>query len=433
MSLFIPAMCKHVDGKKELTNHTELVSVKAKSKVYIPLINMGSTNFEVLVKEKDSVTVGSMIAKRNDNFIVPIFSSVSGKVLGVEKRVHSSGRIVDHIAIENDGKYTFKSDVKPLDWEKASREELVEFMMNSGIIGCGGAGFPTYIKYKFAKDIHTLVINGVECEPYITADYREMETQNQELVLGVRAMMKMCEAKVAQIAIKETKKELIAELEKVVANVEGVEIKKVPDVYPMGWERTLVYQLTKKRYDKLPSEIGIVVNNATTAISFAKALTKGMPIVSKIVTFSGNALVKPANVEVPLGVPVEEIIEELGGYSCEEGHLIAGGPMMGNTIKDGSFAIHAYTNAVTVIEAKPQDEMACLRCGRCSDYCPAGLQPVRINQADKAKDVEMIRTLQAELCIECGMCTMVCPSHIEVTQGIRMAKGTLAMANKGGN
>ena len=430
MSLFIGAMRKHVDGKKELTNHSELVVIQAEKRVYLPLINMGSTSVEVLVKENDKVFVGTKVACRNDNFMVPFFSSVSGKVIGTEKRVHSSGKDVDHLIIENDGKYTQKFDIKPLDWEKATNEELVDFMMNSGMVGCGGAGFPTYIKYKFAKDIHTLIINGVECEPYITADYREMDTQPSELLLGVKAMKKMCGANVAYIAIKKSKKELIAKISELVSGVEGIEVKMVPDVYPMGWERTLVYEIAKKRYDKLPSEIGIIVNNATTAICFAKALTSGQPIISKVVTFSGNALVKNANVEVPIGVPVSEVISKLGGYGKEEGYVIAGGPMMGTAIKSDEFVIHAYANAVTVLETKPQDEMACLRCGRCSDYCPAGIQPVRIKQAHEIKDVEMVKNLGTDLCIECGMCSMVCPSHIAITESIRKAKRALMLANQ---
>ncbi|MDD6467611.1 MAG: RnfABCDGE type electron transport complex subunit C [Erysipelotrichaceae bacterium] len=432
MSLFTGAMRKHVDGKKDLTNHTELVKVQAGEKVYIPLINMGSTKVDVLVKEGDTVSVGTKIAMRNDNFVVPIFSSVSGTVVGVEKRMHSCLKLVEHLVIANDGKYTKKYDIQPLDWRKATREELVEFMMNSGMVGCGGAGFPTYIKYKFAKDIHTLIINDVECEPYITADYRESEIHMPLLLEGVSAMKKMCGAKVAYIAIKETKKELIAKLKEAVANVEGVEVKEVPDVYPMGWERTLVYEITKQRYDKLPSELGIIVNNATTAVSFAKALTTGEPIVSKIVTFSGDALVKCANVEVPVGVPVGEIIQQLGGYSKENIHLIAGGPMMGKAIVNDQFVIHAYTNAVTVLEAKEEKEIGCLRCGRCNDYCPAGIQPVRLNNAAKIKDIDMIEKLEVQRCIECGMCTYVCPSHIKVTEGVRKAKQVLAMAPKKG-
>lgn len=430
MSLFTGAMRLHVDGKKGLTDHTELVRMPAGAKVYIPLINMGSTAVDVLVKEQDHVFVGTKIAVRNDHFTVPMFSSVSGTVLGVEKRMHGSCKLVNHLVIENDGKYEKKFDLKPLDYKQATPEELTDFMMNMGLVGCGGAGFPTYIKYKGVKGIETLIINGVECEPYITADFRMMDLHTEELLLGTQAMKKACGAKAAYIAIKVTKKDLIAKLKQAVANVEGVEVKEVPDVYPMGWERTVVYQVMKQRYEKLPSEIGVIVNNATTAIALAQALTTGEPITKKIVTFSGEGLKRCANVEVPVGMPVGEIIQNLGGYSCDDCYLIAGGPMMGKTIPQETFVIHSYMNAITVLKHEPKEAIGCLRCGRCVDYCPSGLQPVRINTVNKIKDVEMLEALGVSQCVECGMCTYVCPSHIAVTEGIRKAKMTLNNAPK---
>ena len=432
MSLFTGPMRKHVDGKKDLTAHTEILTVNAGEKVYIPLINMASTKFEVLVKEGDAVNVGTRLAVRNDHFTVPVFSSVSGTVLGIEKRMHSSLKLVEHIVIANDGKYTKKFDIEPLDYKTASREELVEFMKNSGMVGCGGAGFPTYVKYNPANDIHTLIINDVECEPYITADYRVTELHLPLLVEGTLAMKKACGAKVAYIAIKETKKDLIPAMQEAVKDIEGVEIKAVPDVYPMGWERTVIYEITKQRYDRLPSEIGIVVNNAATAVSFARALTTGEPIVSKLVTFSGEGLVKCANVQVPVGVPVGEVIKQLGGYSKENIHIIGGGPMMGKTINNDQFVVQPYMDAVTVLEAKEEKEIGCFRCGRCNDFCPAGIQPVRISNAGRIKDVDMLEKLEVSRCIECGMCTYVCPSHIKVTEGVRRAKQVLAMAPKKG-
>ncbi len=427
MSFLTGPMRKHVNGHKELTDHSELKRVDAGELVYIPLINMGSTAVEVLVKEGDAVKVGTKVASRNDHFKVPLFSSVSGTVKGIEKVMHTSLRPVDHLVLINDGKYEEEAPLTPLDYKTASKEELVEFMMNMGLVGCGGAGFPTYIKYRGVQGIKTLIINAVECEPYLTADYAIMHEALEDLVAGVDALLKMCDAEKAKVCIKETKKDFIPVMKEAFKELDKAEIVAVPDVYPMGWERTLVYEVTKQRYDRLPAEIGCIVNNATTAIAFAQCLRTGMPIVEKIVTVSGDGVVEPCNVRVPVGTKASDIIAACGGYAAEDILLIAGGPMMGKTITNDKFVIGPYNGALTVLKHVPVKSIACLRCGKCSDHCPAGLQPVRINAAEKAKDTDMMKKLGVMDCVECGMCTYICPSKIDVTEGVRRAKRIMAL------
>jgi len=430
MSFLTGQMKLHVNGHKELTDHKDIVQIRDASLLYIPLINGGSTSFDVVVKAGDIVHVGTLVAKRNDTMEVPLFSSVSGVVKGIEARMHSSLKSVDHIVIENDFKYELNAPLQTLEIEKASREELVEFTMNAGIVGCGGAGFPSYIKYKTAKGIEAVLINGVECEPYITADYCEMKEYLDYLIVGVQAMVKMADAKKAMIAIKKTKKDLISKIKEVIADKPMIELAEVPDVYPMGWERTVVYQVFKKRYDRLPGEVGIIVNNSTTAIQLGKALKTGMPIIEKTVTVSGDDSITPSNVRVPVGTPVSAIISKLGGYHAENVLLIAGGPMMGKTMPNDDFVVTPYLNAITIFKAKELDTIECLRCGKCSDYCPAGLQPCRINQYEKTKNADTLNQLETNRCIECGLCTYVCPSRIAVTEGIRKAKRLLAIRNQ---
>ncbi len=427
MSFLTGPMRKHVNGHKELTDHSELKRVGAGELVYIPLINMGSTTVEVLVKEGDAVKVGTKVASRNDHFKVPLFSSVSGTVKGIEKVMHTSLRPIEHLVIINDGKYEEEAPLTPLDYKSASKEELVEFMMNMGLVGCGGAGFPTYIKYRGIKGIKTLIINAVECEPYLTGDYAMMHEALEDLVAGVDAMLKMCEAEKAKVCIKETKKDFIPVLKEAFKELDKAEVVAVPDVYPMGWERTLVYEVTKQRYDRLPAEIGCIVNNATTAIAFAQCLKTGMPIVEKIVTVSGDGVKEPCNVRVPVGVKASDIIAACGGYAADDVLLIAGGPMMGKTITSDQFVIGPYNGALTVLKHVPVKSIACLRCGKCSDHCPAGLQPVRINMAEKAKDTDALKKLGVMDCVECGMCTYICPSKIDVTEGVRRAKRIMAL------
>lgn len=423
-------MRQHIPGYKDLTATKEVLEVKAGPQVFLPLYASHSTKFDVLVKEGDHVCVGTKIAECNDRMYVPIYSSVSGTVKGVQKLMHMMLKPLEHIVIENDGKMEQEQSFAPLDYQNASREELVEFMKQAGIIGQGGAGFPTYVKYQGAKDIKKLIIDAVECEPYITTDHKMMEIHFADILTGILAMKKMAQAEEAVIAIKKTHAEMIKQVESAVANVPGVSVVAVPDVYPMGWERTLISTIMKKEYDKLPSEVGAIVNNVTTAYMFARALKEGLGIIDCTLTISGDGVKNPVNVHCPIGVPVSEVIAACGGYTAEEVKLIAGGPMMGKTIVNDKFVIERQQNAVTVLVTKPFESVSCLRCGQCSDVCPVGLQPVRIAQAEKTKDKATMEKLCALDCVECGLCTYICPSRLDVTENVRKAKRQLAMAKK---
>ena len=430
MSLLLGPMRQHIPGFKELSDHKDIIEVKPGKEVSIPLFANHSQNFELLVNEGDKVYVGTKLAVCNERMTVPIYSSVSGVVKGVKKMMHASLKPVNHLVIEPDGKQEKIRSFEPIDFEKALNEELVEFMMNAGIVGCGGACFPTYMKYRSVKGIDKLIINAVECEPFITADYKMIQKDVQDMILGIRVMKKMAGANEALIAIKKSHPDLIDHVEKACSTYPDIKVAAVPDVYPMGWERVLVRELMHKEYEKLPSEVGAVVNNATTAIAFARALTKGEPIVEKVVTISGDGVKNPVNVCVPVGVSVHEIIEACGGYTAEEVKLIAGGPMMGKTIVNDQWVVDRATNAVTVLVSRPYDSVACLRCGKCSDHCPAGLQPVRIAQAVKVNDKDAMKKRGALDCIECGLCTYICPSRLDVTENVRKAKRALMMARK---
>lgn len=430
MSLFIGPMRQHIPGFKALSDRKEIMKVKASKQVCIPLYAGHSSNFELLVKEGDRVRVGEKLAVCNEKMVVPIYASVAGTVVGVKKIMHSTLKPLDHVVIENDETMEKTTSFEPLDYQNASREELIDFMMNAGIVGQGGAGFPAYIKYKFAKDVKKIIINAVECEPYITADYKMTQTHIDDMLLGILAMKKMAQAEEVVIAIKKTHPDLIKQVQDSVVSINGVNVVGVPDVYPMGWERVLVRQVMKKEYDKLPSEIGAIVNNATTAIVFSQALKHGTPIIETTFTVSGDGIKEPVNICCPVGVPVKEIIEACGGYTAEDVKLIAGGPMMGKTIVNDSFVMDRAMNAITVLVTKPFESIACLRCGKCSDHCPAGLQPVRIAQAEKTKDKETMEKLCTMDCIECGLCTYICPSRLDVTETVRRAKRQILLAKK---
>ncbi|MBR2830727.1 MAG: RnfABCDGE type electron transport complex subunit C [Solobacterium sp.] len=428
MSFLTGPMHHHLDGHKDLTNHKEILRLEEPDVIWIPL-NNGAAPCTPLVNVGDEVKVGTKIAERNDHFYLPLFSPVSGTVTGIEKKMNSSMKMVDHMRIENDHKKTVEKPFEPFDYEKATREELLDFVKNAGMLGLGGAGFPTYVKYLKPEGIKSFIINGVECEPYLTTDYRSMMDNLELLKTGTLAMFKLSKAERGCVAVKEDKVDLIAELKK---TFEGtpIEIRTVPDIYPAGWERTLVWLLEQKRYDRLPAEVGCIINNASTAIALADALLNGMPVTHKLVTVSGDGVADPHNVYVPVGTTAHDIVQACGGYTSEDCMIIAGGPMMGSAIPNDTFVIGPANNGLTVLKHEPLNVVKCLRCGKCTEMCPSGLEPVRINNAEKVKDIDTLKKLDTLSCIECGLCSYICPSKIDVTEGIRRAKRYMALVKK---
>lgn len=431
MSLLLGPMCQHIPGRKGLTDFSDVKELMPEKEVYIPLFAGNNSVVDILVKEGDHVKVGTKLADTKSAFPVPLYSSVSGIYKGTTKRPHNSLKPQQHMVIELDKVQESQQAFEPLDWTKASHDEMVEFVKNAGIIGQGGAGFPTYVKYLKVDGINTLVINAVECEPYITADYKCIMDYVETFIHGVRILQRMADVQTVLIGVKKTHPDLIETIRKEIdrENAGGIEVRAVPDVYPMGGERTLIRTLLKREYDRLPSECGVIVNNANTAILVARAFEKGEALSKKYVTISGEGMKYPNNVLVPVGMSVAEIIKQLGGVVEKDGSLklIAGGPMMGKTMVSDQIVIDRAMNAITVLKNVDLPAMTCMRCGNCTSHCPIGLQPVRIANAVKANDTEEMEKRGAMLCIECGLCTYVCPSHIQVTENVRKAKRTLAM------
>lgn len=421
MSFILGQMKYHLDGKKELTAHQELLKIDAPSVVKIPLI-ASNVNATLLVKEGDYVKVGTKIAERNDHFYVPIYSSISGTVKGVEKLMHTSFKLVEHLVIENDGKYEAVKPFEKFDYENADHKQIESFIKEAGIVGLGGAGFPTFVKYMSPEKCDTLIINAVECEPYITADYRYILDNIEDFVYGVRALLKYSTAKHCYIGIKNTKKDLIEKVEEAFKGINEISVASVPDAYPMGWEKTLVYEITKKRYKVLPIEAGCIVSNASSAIAVSKAMRNGEAITQKVVTVSGEGIKEPRNVLCYIGTPAKYLVEACGGYTADDLVMVAGGPMMGTSMNSDDFVVNIATNAITVVKDSKFDDVACLRCGSCSDNCPSGLQPVRINNAAKVKDYASLEKLDVMSCVSCGLCSYVCPSKLMVSDNVKKAK-----------
>lgn len=398
--------------------------------VYFPLVAGNNAVCEPLVKVGDKVKVGTKIAFRAQ-FSVPLFSSVSGEVSAIEKRLNViTGRPCDHVVIKNDFKMEKEAPLQTVAYD-APPEHIVEAIKEAGIVGLGGAGFPTWIKYNGVKDIHTVLINAVECEPYLTTDFSMSKMHAEKIVSGARYLQRAAGAPNVIIAIKVHKDEARDALTAAALNFPSISVIEVPDKYPMGWEATLVYEVFKKRYNRLPSEIGVIVNNSTSALAVHDALVNGEVITKRLLTISGNVVKNPGNIFVPVGTLAEVVLNEFEIDETKEFNLLPGGPMTSNAAKDATFALQSSHGGLTLLKKVKFRTIPCLRCGACTQNCPAGLQPVEIMRAFDARDYVRLDKLETMRCVDCGLCSYVCPSNIEVTDFVKKAKTILRVHQQG--
>ncbi len=429
MNIFQSLVMQTLDAHKQATCHQDVVVVDEKqiANVYLPIVGPNGADIELFVKEGDHVDVGTLIGRRKD-FYVPIFSPVSGTIKAKVNRYNPVvGRATPHYEIANDFLNTRATPLATVTMS-SPREAIVAAIKEAGLVGLGGAGFPTYVKYENAKNIDTLIINGVECEPYLSTDFKVGEAYAIDVVKGAELFRLASGAARGLIAIKVKKPELKAALAAQIEAYPNLRLVEVPNVYPMGWERTLIKKLTGRSYDKLPSEAHVLVNNLTTAYAAARSLLYGEPLTHRIVTFSGAGLANEANVLVPIGTPVDFIVKYIGGYAQEEVTAFAGGPMSSKAVSDDTFVIQAPMGAYTVLPPAQSREIACLRCGSCTMACPAYLQPIEIKIALDGNNIDRLLKLDVMRCVECGLCSYVCPSGIEVTEAVRKAKVKVRIA-----
>ena len=362
---------------------------------------------DIYLEQVDSkLLVGDYVYKyqtigHKERFNVPIISSVSGTVVDIKD---------GYIKIKNDLLEKTEKEIINRDVSKIKKEEFLDIIEKAGIIGMGGAGFPTHMKYKTDKNIELLIVNAVECEPYITADYSIMNEKCNELLEGINNIIRINKINNAILAIKKTNVEVIKKFKEIIDKYPKIELRIVRDIYPMGWERTLIKEVTKKEYDILPIELGIVVNNISTIFAINNALKHDIPLVERIITITGENVKNPGNVMVKIGTSVNEILKFMGGI-LDDSVLISGGPMMGVEINKTDY-IKPQMNCILVLP-KPKEEniINCLRCGKCVSACPANLAPVLIKECS---DKEELIKLQVNKCISCGLCSYICPSRIDL-------------------
>ena len=387
-----------------------------------------------VVKPGDSVYVGTLVAEGVGYVSSPVHSSVSGTVKKIEKTLTSSGREVDAILIESDGNMTVDPAIKPP--VVTDFESFIKAVRDSGVVGLGGAGFPTAVKLDAIGKgkITRLVINGAECEPYITSDTRTMLDKTDLIKEGVELICRFCKFEEVVFGIEKNKPEAIKKLRDKFFGVPGVRVEALPAKYPQGGEKILIYNTTGLVVPEggLPADVGVVVLNVTTLAFIAQYMRDGVPLVEKTVTVDGSAIAAPANVIVPVGTLLKDVIEFVGGYKTEVGKIMLGGPMMGVAMYSDTHPVLKTTNAITALSVKDsvsEKSTACIHCGKCVAACPMGLQPTYFARAlaisDKREMCARLEDQKIGLCIECGCCSFVCPAKRPLVENNRLAKAAI--------
>ncbi len=426
----------HRPDMKAMSAGKYLGRVPLPERLVIPLQQHIGSLAEPLVKTGEKVLKGQTLARVGEYIGAPIHAPTSGTVVEIGDRpvAHPSGLSAPCIVLEADGEDRWYDDLpEPLPWfEELDPAILRERIRWAGIVGLGGAAFPTSVKVNHGPDrpIQTLVINGAECEPYITCDDLLMREQADRIVEGIKVLLYVVDAEECLIGIEDNKPEAIAAMRQAVAEsgLKDVQVVQVPTRYPMGGEKQLIKVLTGKEVPSngIPSEIGVICVNVATAAAVTDAVMAGRPLLSRLVTVTGEGVSNPGNLEVPFGTFISHVIEQAGGYTEKAHKLILGGPMMGFTLGDDELPVTKGSNCLLVASREeapdPDKAMPCIRCGKCVEACPAQLLPQQLYWYARAKDFDKTQEYNLFDCIECGCCAWVCPSHIPLVQYYRFAK-----------
>lgn len=396
-----------------------------------------------LVSKGDKVLAGQLIAEADGFISANVLSSCSGTVKAIEKRPTIMGNQALSIIMENDGKYTLASGIgKEVDYMTLTNEEIVGCVKAAGIIGMGGAGFPTHVKLmpKDPQAIRYVIANGAECEPYVTCDDRLMREHPEEIVDGVKIILRLFPHAQGVIVIEENKPEAIEAMEKACADVKNISVHRVETKYPQGGERSIMAVIAGKhiRLGMLPADAGCIVENVGTVRAIYRAVSLSEPLMERGVTVSGDGVNRPCNLIVKIGTSFEEILEAAGGFKdgTEPEKLICGGPMMGIALAGLDVSLGKNNNALTVFVEDPdkialKEQTECLRCGRCIQVCPLGLAPQMMAVAAKKKDYERYeKKLYGLECISCGSCTFICPARRPLMQMFKQAKAEITAAKR---
>ncbi|MEK6264270.1 MAG: electron transport complex subunit RsxC [Clostridium sp.] len=423
----------HPNDRKDLSMHKAIQDLLPKGNLVFPMAQHIGAPCDPLVKKGDRVLVGQKIGESKAFVSAPIYSSVSGTVKEVAQRLHTNGTMVMCVIVENDNTYEeVLTNVPNPDYEKLSKNELVAIIKNAGIVGMGGAGFPTHIKLTppEGKEIDSIIINAAECEPYLTCDYRMLLEKTNEIAEGLKIVLQMFPSVKGYIAIENNKPDAIAAMEKATKGMDNVQVTTMVTKYPQGAEKQLIYAITGRELPsgKLPADVSCIVQNVDTVYEIYNAVVNGKPLTERVLTVTGEAIKEPLNLRVKFGTSISEVIEAAGGFKEDPVKVISGGPMMGMALSSLDIPVIKGTSGILCLtkdQAKLEEESSCIRCGKCMSVCPMFLNPTKLSSLVLRGDYENFEKLHGMDCIECACCSFACPAKRHLTQTCREGKRTI--------